>query len=51
MTLKKVWHLQRVLAALEIHEASEILNDRLRHTKSNKEFLDIVDKTLKGDVD
>jgi len=51
LTLKKVWHLQRVLAALEIHEASEILNDRLRHTKSNKEFLDIVDKTLKGDVD
>mgnify|MGYP002351043230 CR=1 FL=1 len=51
ITLKKVWHLHRVLASLEIQKSSELLNDRLRHTKTNKEFLDIVDKTLKGDID
>ena len=46
--LKKVWHLHRLLAALDSTEAAELLNDRLRHTKSNKEFLTIVDKTMKG---
>ena len=51
-TLKKVWHLHRLLAALDNVEATELLNDRLRHTKSNKEFLQIVDKTLRSnDVD
>jgi len=51
-TLKKVWHLHRILAALESAEATELLNDRLKHTKSNKEFLEIVDKNLKSnDVD
>ena len=51
-TLKRVWHLHRLLAALESVEASELLLNRLQHTKSNKEFLKIVDKTLKSnDVD
>jgi len=30
-------------------EATELLKDRLQHTKSNKEFLLMVDKTIKGD--
>ena len=47
-TLKHVWHLHRLLAALGPVEATELLIDRLRHTKSNKEFLQIVDKTLKS---
>lgn len=51
-TLKRVWHLHRLLAALDTVEATELLNDRLRHTKSNKEFLQIVDKTIKSnDID
>ena len=51
-TLKKVWHLHRLLAALDSEKAAELLNDRLRHTKSNKEFLQIVDKTMKSnDID
>lgn len=50
-TLKRVWHLHRLLAALDTVEATELLNDRLKHTKSNKEFLTIVDKTIKNDVD
>ncbi len=51
-TLKRVWHLHRLLAALGSAEGTELLLERLRHTKSNKEFLKIVDKTLKSnDVD
>ncbi|MHB9035270.1 MAG: transcription termination factor Rho [Armatimonadota bacterium] len=50
-TLKRVWHLHRLLAALEGAEPTELLRDRLKHTKSNKEFLQIVDKTIKGDMD
>lgn len=47
-TLKRVWQLHRLLAALGPVEATELLIDRLRHTKSNKEFLKIVDKTIKS---
>ncbi len=47
-TLKRVWHLHRLLAALDPVEATELLINRLRHTKSNKEFLQIVEKSLKG---
>jgi transcription termination factor Rho len=51
-TLKRVWQLHRLLAALGTVEATELLIDRLRHTKGNKEFLKIVDKTIKSnDVD
>ncbi len=46
--LKKIWHLHRLLAALDIVEATELLIDRIKHTKSNKEFLEIVDKTMKS---
>lgn len=47
-TLKQVWQLHRILAALDVVEATELLNDRLRGTKSNKEFLQIVNKTIKS---
>jgi transcription termination factor Rho len=51
-SLKRVWQLHRLLAALGTVEAAELLLDRLRHTKSNKEFLKIVDKTMRsGDLD
>lgn len=50
--LKRVWHLRRVLSAPEIGDATDLLISRLKATKSNKEFLAIVDKTIKGnDVD
>ena len=39
--------LHRAMAALGTVEATELLIDRLRHTKTNKEFLNVVDKTLK----
>ena len=29
-------------------EATELLKERLQHTKTNKEFLQMVDKTIKG---
>ncbi|MCC6445457.1 MAG: transcription termination factor Rho [Armatimonadetes bacterium] len=47
-TLKKVWQLQRILAGLDIIQATELLIDRLRHTESNVQFLQIVEKTLKN---
>ncbi len=51
-TLKRIWHLHRLLAALDTVEATELLINRLQHTKSNKEFLQLVDKTIKNnDID
>ncbi|MDI6827419.1 MAG: transcription termination factor Rho [Armatimonadota bacterium] len=47
-TLKRVWQLHRLLAALDSVEATELLIDRLAHTKNNAEFLKIVDKTIKS---
>ena len=47
-TLTKIWQLHRLLAALDTVEATELLIDRLHHTKSNDEFLQIVDKTMKS---
>ncbi len=46
-TLKQVWKLHRALAALDTVQATELLIDRLRNTRSNEEFLRIVDKTLR----
>ena len=46
--LKRVWQLHRILAALGTVEATDMLIDRLHHTKSNEEFLKIVDKTIKS---
>lgn len=47
-TLKKIWQLHRLLAALDSMESTELLIDRLSHTKNNTEFLKIVDKTIKS---
>jgi len=49
--LKRIWHLRRVLVAPELGDPTELLLSRLRATKSNKEFLAIVDKTMKNDID
>src|SRR3954452_23042 len=46
-TLKQIWKLHRALAALDTVQATELLIDRLKNTKSNDEFLKIVDKTLR----
>jgi len=46
-TLKQIWKLHRVMASLDTVKATEMLIDRLRHTKMNKEFLTVVDKTFK----
>ncbi len=42
--LKKIWQLHRVLAGLGTKEATELLLDRLDKTRSNREFLDLVNK-------
>jgi transcription termination factor Rho len=43
--LKIVWQLRRVLHALEPQQALEVLMERMRGTKSNAEFLLLVQKT------
>lgn len=48
-TLKQIGKLRRLLHGLDPMEATELLKDRLQHTKSNKEFLLMVEKTIKND--
>ncbi len=51
-SLKRITQLRRLLSGLAVPEATELLIDRLKHTRSNKEFLKMVDKTMKnGDSD
>jgi transcription termination factor Rho len=51
-SLRRLTQLRRLLAGLSVTEATELLIDRLKHTKSNKEFLKMVDRTMKpGDAD
>ncbi len=47
-TIKRITQLRRLLAGLSSIEATELLIDRLKHTKSNKEFLKMVDRTMKA---
>jgi transcription termination factor Rho len=50
-SLKRLTQLRRLLAGLAVPEATELLIDRLKHTKSNAEFLKMVDRTMKpGDA-
>ena len=46
--LKIVWQLRRVLHALDTQQALELLMERMRETKSNAEFLLLVQKTTLG---
>ena len=50
-TMKQIVKLRRLLHGLDPVEATELLKDRLQHTKSNKEFLLMVEKTIKSDGD
>lgn len=45
--LRAVWHLRRILHALDPAEAAMLLIDRLRNTKSNEEFLRMVERDVK----
>ena len=47
-SLKRITQLRRLLSGLSPLEATELLIDRLKHTKSNKEFLKMVDRTMKS---
>ncbi len=51
-TLRKITQLRRLLSGLPGMEATELLIDRLKHTKSNAEFLKVVERSMKSaDVD
>jgi len=45
--LTHVWQMRRMLTTLETAEATELLLDRLRNTKNNKEFLALIQKSFK----
>ncbi len=47
--LSIVWKLRRLLAALEMQQAVELLLDRMKKTKNNTEFLLQVQKTTYGE--
>ncbi len=47
-SIKRITQLRRLLSGLSTLEATELLIDRLKHTKSNKEFLKMVDRTMKS---
>jgi transcription termination factor Rho len=50
--LPRVWQLHRILAALGSVEATELLISRLQAMKTNKDFLKVVEKTIKSsDID
>ena len=49
--LKKLWQLHRVLAGLSTKESTELLINRLEATKSNKEFLSMVNRSSAKDHD
>jgi transcription termination factor Rho len=43
-TLQRIWLLLKVLSPLETIEATELLIKKLRQTKSNQEFLSMMQK-------
>jgi transcription termination factor Rho len=51
-TLRKITQLRRLLSGLQPMEATELLIDRLKHTRSNEEFLKVVERSIKStDID
>jgi len=51
-TLRKITQLRRLLSGLQPMEATELLIDRLKHTRSNEEFLKVVERSMKTtDID
>lgn len=49
--LKRIWQLHRVLAGLGTKESTELLMNRLDATKSNKEFLAMINRSAGKDND
>jgi transcription termination factor Rho len=49
--LKKIWQLHRVLAGLGTKESTELLINRLEATRSNKEFLSMVNRSSARESD
>jgi len=46
--LHLVWHMRRMLNALDTQEATELLIDRLKNTNGNKEFLELIEKSMRN---
>ncbi|NUP98379.1 MAG: transcription termination factor Rho [Armatimonadetes bacterium] len=46
-TLKANYFLRRVLGAIEVEEAAQLLVDRIRSTESNEEFVQIIEKEFR----
>ncbi len=46
-SLKANYFLRRVLGALEVEEAAQLLLDRIRNTESNEEFVQLIEKEFR----
>lgn len=45
--LERIWMLRRLLANVDTQEAAQMVIERMRNTRSNREFLKIIDQVLK----
>jgi transcription termination factor Rho len=45
--LERIWMLRKLLANVDTQEAAQMVIDRIKNTRSNKEFLKIIDQVLK----
>ncbi|MGQ9746843.1 MAG: transcription termination factor Rho [Candidatus Caldatribacteriaceae bacterium] len=46
--LERIWTLRRLLANVESQEAIQMVIERMKNTRSNREFLKIIDQVLKA---
>lgn len=46
--LERIWTLRRLLANIESQEAIQMVIERMQNTRSNREFLKIIDQVLKA---
>ncbi|MDK2897646.1 MAG: transcription termination factor Rho [Candidatus Atribacteria bacterium] len=45
--LERIWMLRKLLANVDSQEAAQMVIDRMKNTRSNREFLKIIDQVLK----
>ncbi|MDD3715239.1 MAG: transcription termination factor Rho, partial [Atribacterota bacterium] len=46
--LERIWMLRKLLANVDQQEGAQMVIDRMKNTKSNREFLKMIDHVLKN---
>ena len=46
--LEKIWMLRKLLSTVEAQEATQMVIERMKNTRSNREFLKIIDQVIKA---